>query len=62
MQNPFADIPHLAQEQLNQPSSIELPNLSVEDRPRPLSAAPEGPKRTLAREDLPVLFVKTPLR
>ncbi|KAG2137153.1 uncharacterized protein EDB93DRAFT_1167767 [Suillus bovinus] len=82
----FADIPHLAQEQLpvsNQPSSIperqpygvdippfdqdhsstiELPNLTFEDQLRSPSAPPEGPKRTLAREDLPVLFLKTPSR
>ncbi|KAG1822299.1 hypothetical protein EV424DRAFT_804543 [Suillus variegatus] len=42
--------------------TIELPNLSVEDQPRSPFAPPGGPKRTLAREDLPVLFVKTPPR
>lgn len=82
-QSTFADIPHLAREQLpvnNQPSSIpehqpynvdippsdqdlsptiELPALSFEDRSRLPSALPNGPRRMLTREDLPVLFVKT---
>lgn len=87
-QNTFADIPHLAREQLpvnNRPSgipdrehqpysvdippsdqglspTIELPALSFEDRSRSRSAPPNGPRRMLTREDLPVLFVKTPPR
>lgn len=53
------DIPPSDQDHL---PTIELPNLSVEDQPRSPFAPPGGPKRTLAREDLPVLFVKTPPR
>ncbi|KAG1775998.1 hypothetical protein EV702DRAFT_360088 [Suillus placidus] len=53
------DIPPSGQDRL---PTIELPDLSFEDQPRSPSASPKGPKRMLAREDLPVLFVKTPPR
>ncbi|KAG0697999.1 hypothetical protein DFH29DRAFT_123736 [Suillus ampliporus] len=39
--------------------TTEPPNLSPEDQPQSPSAPPKRPKRTLAREDLPVFFVKT---